>query len=102
MATIKFQQFAVVNTVSKVKARVWYSLDKRSNGTKSVTIYHRDYGRQLGEVFADVDCAYQNDTDTQTDYFDKGRVELFEGHPLYAAARERAELNDAKREAKYA
>jgi hypothetical protein len=100
--TIKFQQFAVVNTATKAKARVWYSLDKRANGVKSVTVYHKDYGRQLGEVFADVACAYENDTDTQTDYFDKGRVELFEGHALYAAARERAEANEAKRAAKYA
>ena len=26
-----------------------------------------------------------------TDYFDKGRVVLFEDHPLYATARQRAE-----------
>ena len=32
-----------------------------------------------------------NDTDTMTDYFDKGRVVLFEDHILYAKARERAE-----------
>lgn len=99
---IKFNKFAVVNTATKAKARVWYSLDKRVDGTKSVTIYHKDYGRQLGEIFADVEGAgYVNDSDYATDYFDKGRVELFEGHALYAAARERAEANEAERAAKY-
>jgi hypothetical protein len=28
-----------------------------------------------------------------TDYFDKGRVVLFEDHKMYSAARARAELN---------
>ena len=42
-----------------------------------------------GEIFSD----YENDTDSQTDYFDKGRVRLVEGHPCYAAARVRAEAN---------
>lgn len=33
----------------------------------------------------------KNDTDTMTDYFDEGRVVLFEDHILYAKAREMAE-----------
>lgn len=37
-----------------------------------------------------------------TDYFDKGHVDLLEGHPLYAAARARAEQILAEREAKAA
>lgn len=83
---LKFNKYHV--TDGTVKARVFYSLDNRSDGRKVVTLYARDYDRSLGELFAE---EYKNDTDTMTDYFDKGRVRLFEDHPSYAAARVRAE-----------
>ena len=84
---IKFNKFNVTNGTDK--ARVHYSLDNRTDRRECVTIYAKDYDRSLGRVFADSDD-YQNNTDTQTDYFDKGRVVLFADHPLYAAARARA------------
>jgi hypothetical protein len=96
---IKFQKFYVTNGVEK--ARVHYSLDNRVDGKKAVTVYAKDYGHALGRVFADA-ANYQNDTDTMTDYFDKGRVVLFEGHSLYPAARARAEQNEADWKAKRA
>lgn len=80
----KFNKYNVSNGAEK--ARVHYSLDNRIDGRKCVTIYARDYGHALGRV-VDLD-SYRNDTDYQTDYFDKGRVVLFEDHPLYATARE--------------
>jgi hypothetical protein len=84
---VKFQKYYVTNGTEK--ARVHYSLDNRTDCRKCVTIYDKDYGHALGRIIpGDV---YQNDTDITTDYFDKGRVVLFEGHPLYAAARARAE-----------
>lgn len=89
MAT-KFNKFHVSNGTTK--ARVWYSLDNRTDGRKCVTLYAKDYDRKLGDIFAD---NYKNDTDSQSDYFDKGRVALFEDHPEYAAARARAEANRA-------
>ena len=70
-----------------VKARMWYSLDNRHDGRKCVTIYAKDYGHALRDIFKE---AYENKTDIGTDYFDKGTVRLFEDHPLYAAARLRA------------
>ena len=45
---------------------------------------------------------YQNDTDTMTDYFEKGRVRLTKGHPLFEAALARAEANEAKADARRA
>lgn len=96
MATIKFNAHHVTNGTEKAKCH--YSLDNRTDGRKCVTIYAKDYGHALGRVI--VDGAYQNDTDSQTDYFDKGRVVLFEGHALYAAARVRAEANNAAWDAK--
>lgn len=92
---VKFQKFYVTNGAEK--ARVHYSLDNRVDRRKCVTLYAKDYGHALGRVLAGAD--YQNDTDLMTDYFDKGRVVLFENHPLYAAARARAEQVLAKEHA---
>ena len=84
---IKFNKHNVTDTETKIKARVLYSLDNRIDGRKCVTIYAKDYDRSLGKIFNE----YENDTDTMTDYFDAGRVILFEDHPLYKQARGRAE-----------
>lgn len=86
VAAIKFNKHHVTNGATK--ARVHYALDNRADGRKCVTLYAKDYGHALGSLFSD---NYKNDTDFQTDYFDKGRVVLFEDHPEYAAARVRAE-----------
>lgn len=105
-ADIRFQMFAVVNKTTGEKARVHYSLDNRCDGRKVITIYDRDYGRALEAVFADVPVSYENDTDYTTDYFDKGRVNIFEDSPIYLEARKAVEAilakQDAKREAKIA
>ena len=94
---IKFNKFNVTNGTDK--ARVHYSLDNRVDGLKAVTIYAKDYDRALGRIFAD---DYTNNPDSMTDYFEKGRVVLFEGHALYAASRARAEEVMAENEAKWA
>jgi len=85
---IKFNKHHVTDGVTK--ARVWYSVDNRTDGRACVTIYAKDYDRALGRLFADLGDVYTNNTDTSTDYFEKGRVVLFADHPLYAAARARA------------
>lgn len=89
---IKFNKHHVTN--GKEKARCFYSLDNRTDRRACVTIYAKDYDRALGRVLAD---EYRNDTDLMTDYFDQGRAVLFADHPLYAAARARAETNLAGR-----
>ena len=83
---IKFNKFNVTNGTHK--ARVHYCLDNRNDQRKCVTIYAKDYDRNLGQIFAD---EYQNNTDTMTDYFEKGRVVLFEDHPQYSQARAKIE-----------
>lgn len=80
---VKFQKYRVVKGAEK--ARVHYSLDNRTDGKKCVTIYDKDYGHALSRVLGS--DAYKNETDIQTDYFEKGCAVLFEGHPLYAEAR---------------
>lgn len=83
---IKFQQYYVES--NKVKARIHYSLDNRTDKRKCVTLYAEEYGRTLGYIFQE---EYKNETDSMTDYFDKGNVVLFEDHPLYKIAREKAD-----------
>ena len=83
---IRFNRYHV--TDGTTKARVFYSLDNRADGRPCVTLYARDYDRALGRIFQ---SEYQNDTEYQTDYFDQGKVVLFEAHPLYADARTRTE-----------
>lgn len=89
---IKFMQYYV--TDGQTKARVSYSLDNRTDNRNCVTIYAQDYDRSLGKIFRDT---YKNETDSMTDYFDKGNVVLFNDHPLYKEAREKAEFYNAKR-----
>jgi hypothetical protein len=95
--SVRFLQFYVTNGTHK--AKVFYSLDNRCDGKSCVTIYARDYNDGLGAIFTHGE--YVNRTDMNQDYFDKGNVTIYEGHPLYAAARDRAEQNMAKRKAKH-
>jgi hypothetical protein len=92
---IKFNKFNVTDGTDK--ARVWYNLDNRYDGRKSVNISDKDYGHALSRVFAEIDVNYRNETDTMTDYFDKGRATIFEDHPLYVQARAHVEALEAAR-----
>jgi hypothetical protein len=95
---VKFQKHYVTDGVTK--ARVFYSkghvMVTRPDGSRElqecVTLYAKDYDRQLGKVFADI---YQNDTDSQSDYFDQGHVRFFPDHPMYAAAKARCQVRSA-------
>lgn len=78
---IKFNKHNVTNGTDK--ARVIYSLDGRIDGRKCVTLYAKDINRVLGKIFTE----YQNESDMRDDYFENGKVNLFEDHPLYATAR---------------
>jgi hypothetical protein len=87
---LKFNKFNVKNTETGVSTKIWYSLDNRYDKKKCVTLYAKEYDNQLYTLFPE---KYVNNTDTMTDYFEKGRVTLFEGDVHYADARIRAELN---------
>lgn len=84
--SIKFNKYHV--TDGKVKVRVFYRVNNRIDGRKCITLYAKDYGRGLGRIFID---EYKNDTDMREDYFDNGKVVLFEDHPLYDQALKRAQ-----------
>lgn len=88
LTMIKFNKYNVTDTDTKAKARVWYSLDNRVDGRKCVTIYAKDYVNDLKDIFPD---QVIDNSDSMTDYFEKGKVVLFEDHPLYETARAKAE-----------
>lgn len=84
MTTVKFQKHYVTN--GQIKARVHYSAFKMTTtGQDCVTLYAKSFddGRKLAEIFVD---GYENNTDSMTDYFEKGRVRILAGESLYEAA----------------
>ena len=83
---VKFNKYHVTDGINK--ARVSYHLDNRIDGRKVVTLYAKTCLELLGKIIPD---ASTNDSDYQTDYVMSDTVRLFEDHPLYAAARARAE-----------
>jgi hypothetical protein len=86
MRNIKFRKHFV--TDGNIKARILYHLDCRVDGRKCVTLYAKDWTRDLGKIFS---SNYKNETDSMTDYFDQGHVCFFEDHDLHADARKAAE-----------
>ena len=83
---VKFNKFCVTNGV--IKSRVFYGLDDRGDGRQCVILYAKDYG-SLGKIFPDV---YENDIEkVYGTHEGLLRLRLFENHPLYQAARDRAE-----------
>lgn len=94
---IKFMKHYVTN--GAVKARVWYSNGQLVDGSKPVTLYARDYTRELAQIFPEL---YKNDTDMSTDYFEKGLVRIPVGREHYEAALARFQQNEAARAAKRA
>jgi len=81
--TIKFNRYHIIDTDTKIKARALYSSGGRIDGRRSVTVYAKDYDRNLGKIFGNL---YKNETDIFTDYFDAGHVTFFEDSPFYLDA----------------
>lgn len=85
---IEFKKHYVIDKATGKKARVWYSLDNRTDGRKCVTLYAKSHRDRLFDVFPN---DAENNTDIMTDYFEKDKVRLFEGNPVYAIARKYVE-----------
>jgi len=86
MGQIRFMKHYI--TDGEHKARVFYSA-YRMTTTKQlcVALYAKDYTNDLHKLFP---ADYENRTDIQSDYFEKGTVRILEGDPLYEAALARA------------
>lgn len=77
---VKFNKYNVTDDQGR-KARVFYAINNRTDGRECVTIYAKDYGDMLGFV-----GEVKNNTDIQSDYYEKDKVSIFKGSPLYPAA----------------
>ena len=84
---IKFNKYNVRDTETGKTAKIHYSVDNRIDGRSCVTLYAKEYINNLDEIF---NGEVIDNTDIMTDYFEKGKVVLFENHPQYQAARDRA------------
>lgn len=84
---ITFNKHNVTNGTNK--ARVFYSINGRTDGRNCVTIYAKDLTANLKTIFAD----FVNNTEANTDYFETSKVSVFETSPFYAAALKRAQFN---------
>ena len=87
---ITFNKHNITNGTKK--ARVFYSINGRTDGRNCVTVYAKDSTANLKAIFANA----TNNTDITTDYFETSKIDLFETSPFYAAALKRAQLNTKK------
>jgi hypothetical protein len=96
---MKFMKYYVESDTGD-RVKCWYMTTER-NGKKCIMVVASNYGDRLSFL-----PNVENNTDSQTDYFEKDSASIYEGDPLYAAALARVEKNDAddraKREAKIA
>lgn len=84
MNTITCKKYYITN--GTLKARVHYSAHIHTGLQKPcVTVYAKSYedGNKLAEIMSDT---YENESDIQTDYMEKGRARIFENNPLYEQA----------------
>lgn len=89
VGSVRMMKHFVTNGTKK--ARVSYSaFVMNSTGKPCVTLYAKSWedGRVLAEIIPE---GYENNTDSMTDYFEKGRVRILEASPLYAQAIARAQ-----------
>ncbi len=95
---VRFMKHYVTDGVTK--ARVSYHASKAWTNHKGevvaahVSLYAKDYeaGDQISKLFDQ----YENNTDSQTDYFETGTVRIADTDPLYASALARAEQNETE------
>jgi hypothetical protein len=98
---VRFMRHYVTNGVTKARVHYFAHEAYGRNGELGavVVLYAQDYRDSLYEMFGDI---YQNNTEIQSDYFEKGHVVLNAAHPLYPAALTAAKAALAAREERWA
>lgn len=90
---MKFMKYYVENDQGE-RTKCFYMPSER-NGRKCVIVCASRYDGNLSFL---PNC--ENNSDSQTDYFEKDSVRIFEGDPLYPAVLARVEKNAADYQAK--
>lgn len=96
---IKFNLYNVVNKDTGIKAKVSYHIGNRTDGRECVTLYEKEYSRNLSKVFQG---EATNNSDSMTDYFESTKMVFFKDHPLYEEALAAAKRWEAKWQARLA
>lgn len=80
---------------------VYYSLGNLTNyPADTITIYNREYSRFSNGIHAAF--TVENDSEMQTDYFEKDRIRVLSSHPLYPRVLAAMNACKAKMEARHA
>ncbi len=81
---IKLRRYYCQNTDTGKKVRCWYHRGSYTFAPDAVTIYAKSYADSLADVFPGE--RVENNTELQTDYFEKDRVRILPGDPLWEDA----------------
>lgn len=90
---LKFNLHHILNTETKDKIKVSYSINESREGVAYVAIYAKNYGVQFVGLIAGA----TNDSDCMTDYFQTDCVMLTKGHEHFEAALATAKAIQDKR-----
>ena len=82
--SIKLRRYYCQNTDTGKKVRCWYHRGSLRDAPDAVTIYAKSYADSLADVFPGE--RVENGTEHQTDYFEKDRVRILPGDPLWEDA----------------
>lgn len=96
MTSLKFFYNGIKVNGGKLQKATFDDCPLRSYPNGTITIRAREYSGfsvEIAEAFT-----IENNTDTQTDYFEKDKIRVVPSHPLYAEVA----AATAKRHAKYA
>ena len=82
--SIKLRRYYCQNTDTGKKVRCWYSRGSLRTAPDAVTIYAKSHCDSLADVFPP--DRIKNETEILTDYFEKDRVHILPGDPLWNEA----------------
>lgn len=81
---IKLRRYYCQNATTGKKVRCWYHRGSYTFAPDAVTIYAKSHCDRLADVFTP--GRVKNETESQTDYFEKDRVRILPGDPLWDEA----------------
>lgn len=84
MANIKFQKFALIVDGKRIPVRYSLGSYTKESGLPvgTITIYAKGYGSQLPS-----ELNVSNDSDSQSDYFDKDKARILPNSKYYSEAK---------------
>lgn len=85
---IKFMKYYVIDTETKIKARVYYRQGYSTESKDYIVIYNKDYNKKLSLIFKE---GVINNSDILTDYHEEERIRIYRDSPYYRQVLQRVE-----------